>query len=46
MLGNAMAMLEPESLEEEIRTFDGNLRKVVDYMKKKQDGDSTPERLQ
>ncbi len=46
LLGNAYAMLEPESQEAEIRTFEGNLRKVISYAEKKQAGDSTPERLQ
>ena len=45
-LGNALAMLEPESQELEIRTFEGNLRKVISYAGKKQAGEQTPERLQ
>ena len=39
-------MPEPESLDEEIRTFEENLRKVVSYMQKKQAGEEPPERLQ
>ena len=34
LLGNAMALLEPESLEEEIRTFNENLRRVIAHAKK------------
>ncbi len=45
-LGNAIAMLEPESQEVEIRTFEGNLRKAISYAMKKQAGEDTPERLQ
>ena len=45
-LGNAIAVLEPESQEVEIRTFEENLRKVISYAGKKQAGDSTPERMQ
>ena len=46
LLGNALAMLEPESQEAEIRTFTENLRKVISYAGKKQQGGETPERLQ
>ena len=46
MLGNVLALLEPESQETEIRTFVENLRKVVAYARKKQAGEETPERLQ
>ena len=46
MLGNVLAMLEPDSQEAEIRTFDDNLRKVISYAGKKQAGEQTPERLQ
>lgn len=45
-LGNVLAMLEPESQEVEIRTFEDNLRKVISYAGKKQAGEDTPERLQ
>ena len=45
-LGNALAMLEPASQEAEIQTFVENLRKVMSYAAKKQDGGETPERLQ
>ena len=46
MMGNVLAMLEPESQEAEIRTFEDNLRKVMSYAAKKQTGGETPERLQ
>lgn len=45
-LGNVLAMLEPDSREAEIRTFEENLRKVMDYAEHKQGGEETPERLQ
>ena len=45
-LGNAIAMLEPESREVEIRTFEENLRRIISYAGKKQAGENTPERLQ
>ena len=37
---------EASSREEEIRTFEGNLRKVMEYAEHKQGGENTPERLQ
>ena len=46
MLGNVLALLEPDSQETEIRTFEENLRKVMAYAAKKQAGEDTPERLQ
>ena len=46
LLGNALAMLEPESREAEIRSFEENLRKVIAYAAEKQQGGQTPERLQ
>ena len=46
LLGNVLAMLEPDSQEAEIRTFEENLRKVISYAGKKQAGEQTPERLQ
>ena len=46
LLGNPLAMLEAESQEAEIRTFEENLRKVISYAARKQDGESTPDRLQ
>ncbi len=45
-LGNAIAMLEPESQEAEIRTFEENLRRVISFAGKKQAGEEPPERLQ
>ena len=46
LLGNVIAMLEPDSQEEAIRNFEGNLRKVISYAEKKQADTDTPERLQ
>ena len=34
-LGNALALLEPTTQEEEIQTFIANLRRVIDYAQKK-----------
>ena len=45
-LGNAIAMLEPESQEVEIRTFEENLRRIISYAGKKQAGEDTPEMFQ
>ena len=45
-LGNAIAMLEPESQEIEIRTFEENLRRIISFAGKKQAGEDTPEKLQ
>ena len=45
-LGNAIAMLEPESQEAEIRTFEENLRRVISFAGQKQAGENKPERLQ
>lgn len=45
-LGNAIAMLEPESQEVEIRTFEENLRRVISFAGKKQAGEEPPEKLQ
>ncbi len=39
-------MLEPESQEVEIRTFEENLRRVISFAGKKQAGEEPPERLQ
>ena len=46
LLGNPLAMLEAESQEAEIRTFEENLRKVMAYAAQKQAGDEPPDRLQ
>ena len=35
LLGNALALLDPDSQEGEIRTFVENLRRVVAYVEKK-----------
>ena len=45
-LGNAIAMLEPESQEVEIRTFEENLRRIISYAGKKQAGENPPDKLQ
>ena len=34
-LGNALALLEPTTQEEEIQTFIANLRRVIDYAQEK-----------
>ena len=38
-LGNALALLEPNSQEAEIQTFVKNLRRVIDYAQKKVEAD-------
>ena len=45
-LGNVLALLEPESQEAEIRTFEDNLRRVVSLVMKKQAGEDAPDKLQ
>ena len=45
-LGNAIAMLEPESQEVEIRTFEENLRRIISFAGKKQAGENPPDKLQ
>ena len=45
-LGNAIAMLEPESQEAEIRTFEENLRRIISYAGKKQAEENPPDKLQ
>ena len=42
LLGNAMALLDPDSREAEIRSFVENLRKVIAYAEKKLGGDLPP----
>lgn len=42
LLGNALALLTPESQEKEIETFIKNLRRVIDIQQKKADGDIPP----
>ena len=39
LLGNAMALLEPEAQEEEIRMFVENVRRVMGYAQKKMEND-------
>lgn len=46
ILGNALAVLEPEAAEEEIRLAADRLRMVSEYVRKKSGGESTPDRLQ
>ena len=38
LLGNALALLEPEEREAEIRTFVENLRRVIKYAEEKMGG--------
>ena len=38
-LGNAMALLDPDSQEQEIQTFEENLRRVISYAQKKMGND-------
>ena len=38
-LGNAMALLDPDSQEQEIQTFVENLRRVISYAQKKMGND-------
>ena len=38
-LGNAMALLDPDSQEQEIQTFVENLRRVISYVQKKMGND-------
>ena len=42
LLGNAMALLDDESREAEIRTFTENLRRVIDHQIKKAGGENPP----
>ncbi len=39
LLGNAFALLDPSTQEAEIKTFVGNLRRVIDYAQKKMGSD-------
>ena len=41
-LGNALALLEPESQEEAIRTFVENLRRIIKYQTNKAGGEIPP----
>ena len=42
LLGNALALLSPDSQEEEIKTFTENLRRVIIYAQNKIDNGSKP----
>ncbi len=42
LLGNALALLSPESLNKEIETFTNNLRRIIHLQQKKIGGDSPP----
>ena len=42
ILGNALALLTPDSQEKEIQTFTENLRKVIKYAQKKANMDTKP----
>ena len=42
MLGNVIAMLNPESQETEIQTFENNLRRVITYVNSKQENGQKP----
>ena len=42
-LGNAMALLDPDSQEQEIQTFVENLRRVISYAQKKMGNDQEAE---
>ena len=42
LLGNALALLDPSSREEEISTFVDNLRRIVACAEKKMGGDLPP----
>ena len=42
LLGNALALLEPDSQEEEIKTFTENLRRVIKYAQQKAGDDIKP----
>ena len=41
-LGNALALLTPDSQEKEIQTFTENLRRVIKYAQQKADGNDLP----
>jgi len=42
LLGNALALLDPEAQEEEIQTFTENLRRVIKHQMNKAGGDIPP----
>lgn len=41
-LGNALALLDAETQEAEIKTFTGNLRRIIKYAQQKAGGDIKP----
>ncbi len=41
-LGNALALLDADTQEEEIRTFTDNLRRVIKYAQQKAGGNNKP----
>ena len=42
VLGNALALVDPESMELEIQTFENNLRRIVAAAQKKANGGQKP----
>jgi hypothetical protein len=42
VLGNALALVDPESMELEIQTFENNLRRIVAAAQKKGGGEIPP----
>jgi len=42
VLGNALALVDPESMELEIQTFENNLRRIVAAAQKKAGGEIPP----
>ena len=42
ILGNALALLNPDTQEKEIRTFTENLRKVIRFAQKNAGGNTVP----
>ncbi len=41
-LGNALALLDPDTQEAEIKTFTDNLRRIIAHQMKKAGGDNPP----
>ena len=42
VLGNALALVDPESMELEISTYENNLRRIVSAARKKAGGEIPP----
>ena len=42
LLGNALALLSPDSQEEEIKTFTDNIRRIAAYAQKKMGNEQKP----